>query len=63
MLGNSQLGSATTILSNPIWVIQTSQAVRTLEHSNFENGRTDASGKNPGLIETIQSILAKDGMQ
>ncbi|KIJ70501.1 hypothetical protein HYDPIDRAFT_105242 [Hydnomerulius pinastri MD-312] len=51
-------GSATTIISNPIWVVQTSQAIRSPE--------TDQSGsqtkpKKLGLIETIEKILAKDG--
>ncbi|KAK0468345.1 mitochondrial carrier domain-containing protein [Desarmillaria tabescens] len=51
--------SATTIISNPIWVVQTSQAVRTLNQ-----GSSDASGrpKRPGFIETIRGILAKDGI-
>ncbi|KAK0206532.1 mitochondrial carrier domain-containing protein [Desarmillaria ectypa] len=52
-------GSATTIISNPIWVVQTSQAVRTLNQ-----GSSDASGrpKRPGFIETVRGILAKDGI-
>lgn len=47
-------GSATTIISNPIWVIQTSQAVRTLEDT--------VAVKKLGLFETVQNILAKDGL-
>jgi adenine nucleotide transporter 17 len=47
-------GSATTIISNPIWVIQTSQAVHTL-------GDTVVV-KKLGFFETVQNILAKDGL-
>ncbi|KAK0190966.1 mitochondrial carrier domain-containing protein [Armillaria mellea] len=53
-------GSATTIISNPIWVVQTSQAVRTLNE-----GSSNASGrpKRPGFMETVRGILAKDGIR
>ncbi|KAK0486941.1 mitochondrial carrier domain-containing protein [Armillaria luteobubalina] len=54
-------GSATTIISNPIWVVQTSQAVRTLnQSSSINNGRPP---KRPGFIETVRGILAKDGIR
>ncbi|KAF8558776.1 mitochondrial carrier, partial [Imleria badia] len=51
-------GSATTIISNPIWVVQTSQAVHTT------NALPDPSGsgtKKLGLFEAIDKILSKDG--
>jgi len=48
-------GSATTIISNPVWVIQTSQAVRTMD--------SDTQIKKLGFIETFQHILAKFGMK
>ncbi|KAK0453616.1 mitochondrial carrier domain-containing protein [Armillaria borealis] len=53
-------GSATTIISNPIWVVQTSQAVRTLNE-----GSSDTSGRprRPGFLETVRGILAKDGIR
>ncbi|KAJ6613485.1 mitochondrial carrier [Mycena sp. CBHHK59/15] len=58
-------GSATTIVSNPIWVVQTSQAVRTLNQSDTRS--LDPSQpklvKKLGILETIQTILAKDGIQ
>ncbi|RDB22603.1 Peroxisomal nicotinamide adenine dinucleotide carrier [Hypsizygus marmoreus] len=53
-------GSATTILSNPIWVVQTSQAVRTLNQSS-DQAQTPA--RKLGFLETIQTILAKGGIQ
>ena len=52
-------GSATTIISNPIWVVQTSQAVHT---TNAD--LPDASASRPkklGLFEAIEKILSKDG--
>ncbi|KNZ79828.1 Peroxisomal membrane protein PMP47B [Termitomyces sp. J132] len=51
-------GSATTIISNPIWVVQTSQAVRTLESS----GQPVATRKL-SFIQTLKNIVAKDGIQ
>ncbi|CAL1700040.1 unnamed protein product [Somion occarium] len=53
-------GSATTILSNPIWVVQTTQAVRTLDQSDASQPRPII--KRLGLIETMQHILRKDGI-
>ncbi|KAF8076355.1 peroxisomal membrane protein PMP47B [Lyophyllum atratum] len=55
-------GSATTILSNPIWVVQTSQAVRTLKQSSPES-HDEVTVKKLGFVETIKHILAKDGIQ
>jgi len=52
-------GSATTIISNPIWVVQTSQAVHTLNVSSPNAYQPEE--KKLGFIETIQNILAKDG--
>ncbi|KAG6817466.1 hypothetical protein H0H87_008634 [Tephrocybe sp. NHM501043] len=54
-------GSATTIISNPIWVAQTSQAVRTLNQS-ISSGQP-AVARKLGFIETVKNILAKDGIQ
>ncbi|EDR12400.1 uncharacterized protein LACBIDRAFT_246468 [Laccaria bicolor S238N-H82] len=51
-------GSATTVISNPIWVIQTSQAVRTLSSDSAQ----PVVVKKLGFIETVQNILAKDGL-
>lgn len=59
------LGSATTILSNPIWVVQTTQAVRTMEQTvPSENDETPSRVvmKKLGLIATIKHILRKDGV-
>lgn len=56
-----ELGSATTIISNPIWVVQTSQAVRTLNVSPADPTQPKVVVKKLGFVETIQNILAKDG--
>ncbi|CCM03343.1 uncharacterized protein FIBRA_05472 [Fibroporia radiculosa] len=60
MLAGLIAGSATTIISNPIWVVQTSQAVGSLHRSPA----ADSSGSRVklGIIETIQHILRKDGI-
>ncbi|OBZ70093.1 Peroxisomal nicotinamide adenine dinucleotide carrier [Grifola frondosa] len=64
MLAGLIAGSATTIISNPIWVVQTSQAVRTMDQSSSSS---DPSAPQPvakrfGLIGTIQHILRKGGI-
>jgi len=56
-------GSATTILSNPIWVVQTSQAVRGMDQSNVVTATGPSpSTKKMGFLETIRYILRKDGI-
>ncbi|KAF8914575.1 mitochondrial carrier [Mucidula mucida] len=52
-------GSATTIISNPIWVVQTSQAVQTMDQDPTGPGQP----VKKGLIATIQHILATDGIK
>ncbi|KAG9009581.1 hypothetical protein FRB90_008278 [Tulasnella sp. 427] len=61
-------GSATTIISNPIWVIQTTQAVRTMEPStpsSSDPSSTTSPAPKPrklGLLESINHILENDGI-
>jgi len=55
-------GSATTIISNPIWVVQTSQAVRTLNYSPSDPSQPKVVLKKLGFLDTIQTMLAKDGV-
>ncbi|KAG6873311.1 hypothetical protein C0995_000464 [Termitomyces sp. Mi166 len=52
-------GSATTIISNPIWVVQTSQAVRTLDQSSGQPVAT----RKLSFFQTLKNIIAKDGIQ
>ncbi|KAG2369827.1 peroxisomal membrane protein PMP47B [Suillus spraguei] len=61
MLAGVIAGSATTIISNPIWVIQTSQAVR-VEPSPSEPSNSRAILRRPSALQTIQAIIAKDGL-
>lgn len=53
-------GSATTIISNPIWVVQTSQAVRSAETNSSDPSAPNA--RKLGVLETIAKILSKDGL-
>jgi len=57
MLTGLIAGSATTIISNPIWVVQTSQAVRTMSTDSNEG----AVIKKLGFFETLKNLLAKEG--
>ncbi|KAI6119390.1 mitochondrial carrier domain-containing protein, partial [Pisolithus croceorrhizus] len=59
MLAGLIAGSATTVISNPIWVIQASQAV----HKSESDSRTSKNTpRTPGMLETVNQILAKDGV-
>ncbi|KZS97565.1 mitochondrial carrier [Sistotremastrum niveocremeum HHB9708] len=66
MLAGLVAGSATAVISNPVWVIQTSQAVQTMEPS--DSAGESASSKRAtvikklGIWETIQHILSKGGL-
>jgi len=57
-------GSATTIISNPIWVVQTSQAVATMKQAETSlDPSNPKSVKRLTILQTIRSILAKDGIR
>lgn len=65
MLAGAIAGSATTIISNPIWVISTRQAVRSSSAPQRQAGSSKtpaAPVKKLGFIETIQHILKSDGI-
>ncbi|KAH9939958.1 mitochondrial carrier [Amylocystis lapponica] len=62
MLAGLIAGSATTIISNPVWVVQTSQAVRTMEQPSSDSSVPRPDVKKLGFIATIQHILRKDGI-
>ncbi|KAH7929489.1 peroxisomal membrane protein PMP47B [Leucogyrophana mollusca] len=62
MLAGVIAGSATTIISNPIWVVQTSQVVRTNEPSPSDPSQPIPVVKKLGIFETIQNILGKEGV-
>jgi len=54
-------GSATTIISNPIWVVQTSQAVRTMSEPTSDPSKQRVTIEKQSFFETIKGILASDG--
>lgn len=67
-------GTATTLISNPLWVIQTSQAVRSMQDSRQEASKSteDPSAEpkatktqtgRPNILQTARMIIAKDGWQ
>lgn len=63
MLAGLLAGSATTIASNPLWVIQTTQAVRTLPSTPAPSQAPEPQGpkKKLGFLATIRYILRTDG--
>ncbi|CAO1627237.1 unnamed protein product [Sympodiomycopsis kandeliae] len=54
MLAGALAGSATTLITNPIWVINTRQTVRTSDKSN--------STKKLSFLETLYKIINDDGV-
>lgn len=63
MLAGLIAGSATTLISNPIWVVQTTQAVYSMSEDKDTARPTEgASETRPGILQTIQHILRKDGI-
>lgn len=55
---DADTGSVTTLLVNPLWVIQTSQATHTMS----QPGAKEPVAKSMGFLQTIQYILRKDGI-
>lgn len=65
MLAGLIAGTATTVISNPIWVVQTTQAVRTMPASSAAMRSEPvprALIKKAGMVETVRSIVKKDGI-
>jgi len=60
MLAGLIAGCATTIISNPIWVVQTSQAVRTMPNSDSASASTRM--QKLGFFDTMKYIIRKDGV-
>ena len=53
-------GTATTVVSNPIWVTQVTQATQTLPSETSAQSTTQS--RKLSMIETIRFILRKDGL-
>ncbi|KAF8326699.1 mitochondrial carrier domain-containing protein [Cantharellus anzutake] len=60
MLAGLIAGSATTAISNPIWVVQTTQAVQTVQEES--SLPTSPSVKKLNLVQTVKYILKKGGI-
>ncbi|UZJ51630.1 hypothetical protein CBS101457_000950 [Exobasidium rhododendri] len=67
MLAGAIAGSATTIISNPIWVISTRQTVRARSSPQSSSAAGPSSKPAPpvkklGFVQTIQHIFETDGI-
>ncbi|EIN10759.1 mitochondrial carrier [Punctularia strigosozonata HHB-11173 SS5] len=58
MLAGLIAGSATSIISNPIWVVQTQQAVHGMHDASSASQRP----AKRSMVETVEHILRKDGI-
>ncbi|KAJ7068236.1 mitochondrial carrier [Mycena amicta] len=56
-------GSATSILSNPLWVIQTSQTVETMDRAEPSLDPSDSKVvKKLSILQTARKLLAQEGI-
>lgn len=64
MMAGALAGSATVIITNPIWVLNTRMTTRKQEKKgDVEAGVTKAPAKAPGTIGTLLSMLKNEGPQ
>lgn len=64
MMAGALAGSATVIITNPIWVLNTRMTTRKQEKKgDVEAGVTKAPVKAPGTIGTLLSMLKNEGPQ
>lgn len=63
MLAGALAGSATTIITNPIWVVNTRQTVRAgVDVGGAGKGKAGAPVRKMGFLETIRHIISTDGV-
>lgn len=66
MLAGAIAGSATTVISNPIWVISTRQTIRSSSAPSSSSAgpsrKPAAPVKKLGFVQTIQHIIKTDGI-
>lgn len=63
MLSGLIAGTATTVISNPIWVTQVAQATQTLPSERGSPSRSSVvEPRKLSMVETVQFILRKDGI-
>ncbi|KAN0140549.1 peroxisomal membrane protein PMP47B, partial [Lactarius tabidus] len=60
MLAGLIAGSATSVISNPVWVIQTAQTVRGMDASTSE-GVPPSPQKRPGVLATAARLIQTGG--
>ena len=60
LLTKNNAGSATSVISNPVWVIQTAQTVRGMDASSTE-AVTPSPQKRPGVFATAARLLQTGG--
>lgn len=64
MIAGAIAGSATVIITNPIWVVNTRMTTRKQEKKGDEEaGEAKAPAKAPGTIGTLLSMLKTEGPQ
>ncbi len=54
-------GSITTLVTNPIWTVQTAQSTRAV--TVYEDGSGDLKKVKPSAIEAASEIIKKDGVK
>ncbi|PWN20542.1 mitochondrial carrier, partial [Microstroma glucosiphilum] len=63
MLAGALAGSATTVITNPIWVVNTRQTVRVgVDSGSGSKGKPGAPVRKMGFLETIRYIISTDGV-
>jgi adenine nucleotide transporter 17 len=63
MLAGALAGSATTVITNPIWVVNTRQTVRAgVDVGSGSKGKPGAPVRKMGFLETIRHIISTDGV-
>jgi adenine nucleotide transporter 17 len=64
MIAGAIAGSATVIITNPIWVVNTRVTTRKQDHEHdVEKGRPQRKAANPSTIGTLMALLKNEGPQ
>lgn len=62
MLASTIAGAATTITTNPIWLIQTHQATRGVVEQDPAQGERKVVKKKPGMLQAAREIIGEKGI-
>ncbi len=65
MIAGAIAGSATVLLTNPIWVVNTRMTTRkrNVESESLPGGAAEAKAKSPSTIGTLLSLIKDEGPQ